>query len=66
MKLHTEGAEIHIEWHFLKPGTSFFIPALNCMQAKQDIGRVAKRLKMLILMQIVIEEGIRGVRVWRV
>jgi hypothetical protein len=56
----------NINWKNFKPGYSFFVPCLNCMQAKQDIGRVAKRLKMPVLMQVSIEEGIRGVRVWRV
>jgi hypothetical protein len=56
----------NINWKNFKPGYSFFVPCLNCMQGKQDIGRVAKRLKMPILMQVVIEEGIRGVRVWRI
>lgn len=64
--MRVERLSYNINWKNFKVGTSFFIPALNCMQAKQDIGRVAKRLKMQVLMQIVIEEGIRGVRVWRV
>ena len=45
---------------------SFFVPCLNCMQAKQDIARTAKRLKVQILMKVSIENDIRGIRVWRV
>jgi len=56
----------HINWKNFKPGTSFFIPCLNCMQAKQDIARTAKRLKMPVLMKTSIEDSIRGIRVWRV
>ena len=56
----------NINWKNFKQGTSFFVPCLNCMQAKQDIARVAKRLQMQVLMKVSIENSIRGIRVWRV
>lgn len=46
-------------------GTSFFIPCLDCKAAKVEIRRETKRLKFNVAMKTVIEEGIRGVRVWR-
>jgi hypothetical protein len=36
------------------------------MQAKKDMLQVSKRLKMTILTKVTIEEGIRGLRVWRI
>jgi len=56
----------NINWQNFKPGMSFFVPCLNCMQAKQDIAITAKRLKVPVLMKISIENSIRGIRVWRV
>ena len=46
-------------------GTSFFIPCLDCKAAKIEIRKETKRLKFKVAMKVVIEEGIRGVRVWR-
>jgi hypothetical protein len=54
-----------INWRNFKPGYSFFIPCISCSKAKLEIKAVAKRLKYRIVMRTVVEEGIRGVRVWR-
>jgi len=56
----------NINWQNFKPGMTFFVPCLNCMQAKQDIAQITKRLKIPVLMKVSIEDGIRGIRVWRV
>jgi hypothetical protein len=55
-----------IDWRKFKKGTSFFIPCLDCKEAKAEILCTTNRLKMKILTKVVIEEGIRGLRVWRV
>jgi hypothetical protein len=47
-------------------GTSFFVPCLYGGKTKKVIQSVTKRLKVNVLMQIVIESGVRGVRVWRI
>lgn len=54
-----------IDWRKFRKGTSFFIPCLNPVKAKQEILRTTKRLKIDVLTKVVIEEGIRGIRVWR-
>lgn len=54
-----------IDWRKFKRGTSFFIPCLDPKKAKPEILRTTNRLQMKVLMRTVIEEGIRGLRVWR-
>ena len=55
-----------INWKNFKPGYSFFVPCLDTSVAKKEVIRVAKRLKMEVLIKIVIEEGVKGLRVWRI
>jgi len=42
------------------------VPCLDTAAAKKEVIRVAKRLKMEVLIKIVIEEGVKGLRVWRI
>jgi hypothetical protein len=55
-----------VNWKNFKVGSSFFIPCLNCRQARGQIRRVVRRLRYQVIAKIVIEDGVRGVRVWRV
>lgn len=43
-----------------------FIPCLDPSQAKKDILRVTDRLKIDVLLKIVIEDGVQGIRMWRI
>ena len=61
-----EKVSYKIDWRKFKKGTSFFIPCLDCKEAKTEILCTTNRLKMKVLTKVVIEEGIRGLRVWRV
>lgn len=60
-----EKVSYNINWKNFRRGYSFFIPCLNPKEAKKEILRTTNRLKMQVLMRTVIEEGIRGLRVWR-
>jgi hypothetical protein len=64
--MQVEKVSYQINWQVFKPGASFFIPCLNPATAVQDILRVTKRLKFKIVTRVVIQEGVQGVRVWRV
>jgi hypothetical protein len=55
-----------INWAKFKRGTSFFIPCINERDAKDQISRIARRLKLNVVHKIVVVEGIKGLRVWRV
>lgn len=60
-----EGVKYDINWKAFRPGTSIFIPCLKPSAARTQVVAVAKRLRIKILTQVVIEEGIRGLRIWR-
>lgn len=60
-----EGVTYHINWKKFKRGTSFFIPCLNTKQGKELVEAVLRRLKYEYEIQNVIEEGIKGLRIWR-
>lgn len=64
--MRVDGVSYNIDWARFKVGCSFFIPVLNAEDAKARVQEVADRLEFAVAMKIVIEEGIRGLRVWRV
>jgi hypothetical protein len=64
MKVH--GLSFEIDWSKFKPGRTFFIPCLDLETAKKEVGVVAKRLRYSVEMRGVIENGVKGLRVWRV
>ena len=64
--MRVEKVRYQINWQAFKPGASFFIPCLDPAKAIQDITRVTKRLRFKIVTRVVIQEGVQGVRVWRV
>lgn len=47
-------------------GYSIFIPCLDPDAAKKDILRVTKRLKIEVVFKTVINEGVKGLRIWRI
>ena len=61
-----EKVTYEINWKKFKRGYSFFIPCLNTTQTKTDITDVTARLRYKTVTKVVIEDGVRGVRVWRV
>ena len=63
MKIH--GISFEIDWSKFKPGRTFFIPCLDIESAKYEVERVTKRLRYSIEMKVVIENGVKGLRVWR-
>jgi hypothetical protein len=61
----TNGTEFQIAWHEFVPGTSIFIPAIDTKAAVIAIKKEAIRLEFEFVHKVVIEDNIRGVRVWR-
>jgi hypothetical protein len=61
-----EKISYNVNWRNFKVGYSIFIPCLDPDAAKKDILRVTKRLKIKIITKLVIEEGVKGLRVWRI
>ena len=63
MKIET--VSYQIEWKKFRKGYSFFVPCINEKAAREELNRVAKRLKMDIVTKVVLLDGIKGLRVWR-
>jgi hypothetical protein len=60
-----EKVSYQINWKKFKRGFSFFIPCLNPIEAKKEILCTTNRLKYKVLFKVVIKEGVRGLRTWR-
>jgi hypothetical protein len=61
-----EKISYNVNWKNFKVGYSIFIPCIDASAAKKDILRVTKRLKIDIVAKLVVEEGVRGLRIWRI
>jgi hypothetical protein len=61
-----ENINYEIEWREFKRGTSFFIPCLDPKSARKIIVAETERLKYDTVTKILIEEGIKGLRTWRI
>jgi hypothetical protein len=61
-----EKVSYQVNWKKFRKGGSFFIPCLDPPEAKKEIVLTTQRLRYNILTKVVIEEGVRGLRIWRV
>ena len=57
--------DYNINWRKFKRGTSFFVPCLKLQESKTTVLVVTKRLGFKVAIKAVIEDGIKGLRVWR-
>jgi hypothetical protein len=64
--MQVEKVTYEVNWINFKVGCSFFIPCLDPRKAKKDLMRPIRRLRYKVVTKVVIEDGVRGVRVWRV
>lgn len=64
MKIET--VSFQINWRKFRPGYSFFVPCIDHEAARKALAVVTKRLKIKTVSKVVIEDGIKGLRVWRV
>jgi acetyl/propionyl-CoA carboxylase alpha subunit len=55
-----------VAWKRFKKGTSFFVPCIRLEEGKESVKTVAKRLGYRVAIKVVIEDGIKGLRVWRI
>lgn len=63
--MRVEGVTYDIDWLAFQKGTSFTLPCLDCAKARAEVQRIADQMQITIHTKVVIEEGIRGLRVWR-
>jgi len=64
--MRVEKVSYRVNWSAFKPGASIFVPCLDHKNALQEITKVLKRLKLKFVTRVVIEDGVKGVRIWRV
>jgi len=60
------GVEYDIVWQKFRRGTSLFFPCLDPQKAREELGVVLKRLNIKVVVKTTIQEGVKGIRVWRV
>lgn len=63
MKIET--VTYRLDWSKFRKGHSFFVPCIDHRQARKDLSKITRRLKVSVITKVTIEDGIKGLRVWR-
>lgn len=63
--MQIEGVTYEVNWRRFIVGASIFIPCLNCKAARAYMKDMLKRMKLKVVMKVCVEEGVRGLRIWR-
>jgi len=61
-----ESVTYRIDWSKFRKGYSFFIPCIDHKAALQEFEPIRRRLKLQVVSKLVIEDGVKGLRIWRV
>jgi hypothetical protein len=61
-----DGIHHKVVWKKFVVGSSFFVPCIHTEICKRDVKETMDTLQMKVVMKLVIEDGIRGLRIWRV
>lgn len=61
-----ENVRYRVDWSKFRRGYSFFVPCIDVAEAKEELNMIAERLGMELVVRVVIENGLKGLRVWRV
>jgi len=61
----TNGTDYQILWSEFKPGSSIFLPAIDTDAAVAAITKESERLEFEFVHKVVIENNVKGIRVWR-
>lgn len=61
-----DGVHYKVVWKKFIVGSSFFIPCIHTKIAKKEVKETMRILGMKVVMKLVIENEIRGLRIWRV
>lgn len=60
-----ESVSYQINWKAFKRGTSIFIPCIDPKTALVEIMATMKRHRLKVATKVVIQDGVRGVRIWK-
>jgi hypothetical protein len=61
-----DGVYYSVNWMEFTVGSSFFVPCLRDAATREYLERKMARLGYAVTIKVVIEDGIRGLRVWRI
>ena len=61
----TNGTDYQILWSEFKPGSSIFLPAIDTDAAVAAITKESERLEFEFVHKVVLEDNVKGIRVWR-
>ena len=64
--MQIETVSYNINWRKMHKGYSFFVPCINHKAARKTLAATAERLGIELVTKVVIEDGVKGLRVWRV
>lgn len=64
--MQVDGVTYKVLWKKFTIGASFFIPCIHKELSKTQIRNMTRELGFTVVMKLVIEDGVRGLRVWRV
>jgi hypothetical protein len=64
--MFVDGVYYSVNWMEFTVGSSFFVPCLRDAAAQEYLKRKMARLGYAVAIKVVIEDGIRGLRVWRI
>jgi hypothetical protein len=60
------GLSLLIEWDKFHVGTSIFVPCVDRRAVEKFITHESRRLRLNVVCKQVVENGVYGLRVWRV
>lgn len=61
-----ESVTYQLDWSKFRRGHSFFVPCIDEEKARKTLGQVTRRLRIRTVSKVVVEDGVKGLRVWRV
>lgn len=64
--MKVNGITYSIDWTKFTKGRSFFVPCLDADEAKAVVQATMNRLGFEVKVKLVIEDGFRGLRIWRI
>lgn len=64
--MRVSGVSYDVDWRKFRKGSSMFFPCLDPAMARKEVAEVTRRLGFDITTRTEINDGVRGLRVWRV
>lgn len=61
-----DGVRMVVDWDQMKPGCSILIPCVNVGLARRQVEKIFKKRSWSIRSQVVIENHILCLRIWRI